>query len=295
MAYDARPRYDYQKVGRVRDYLATVDAETLADALGVHYANHADQNALARRATLAKLLPQLNDRLEDEVQGLLDFQKSIQNEDKENAQARARARSFNAEQRRKEQAALLFNLEFLKFQAIGENLDEATLQRYQKINDEFIPQLEQALTRHQQTGKLSKDHAEPKVAVPPRRNHRREEIARRTALIKRLSEFCELVESVVAGRRIVDEDALSALLKLAYAYLDGNEELNAESVASNAASDELYEYKFVPWQEGESVADYMARRPQEYAKVRASPGYKARMRVRQAEERARARAKGQSP
>ena len=106
----------------------------------------AQDSQVARRATLAKLLPHLNARLEEEAQGLLDFQKFIQDEDKENAQARTRGRAFNAELRRKEQAALLFNLEFLKFQEIREGLDEATLQRYQKINDEFLPQLEQALT-----------------------------------------------------------------------------------------------------------------------------------------------------
>ena len=183
----------------------------------------AQDSQVARRATLAKLLPHLNARLEEEAQGLLDFQKFIQDEDKENAQARTRGRAFNAELRRKEQAALLFNLEFLKFQEIREGLDEATLQRYQKINDEFLPQLEQALTRHRQTGKLSKDHAKPKVAIPPRRNHRREELARRTALIKELTQFCEVVESVVAGTHIVDDETLADLVSRARAYLSDNQ------------------------------------------------------------------------
>ena len=59
----------------------------------------------------------------------------------------------------------------------------------------------------------------PKRRVVPRRNLRREELERRASLIRELTAFCEVVEGVVAGERIVDDETMADLITRARAYL----------------------------------------------------------------------------
>ena len=256
-----QPQYDYQKVGEVRDLLASLDADTLADAFVAHYADHATHSALARKAVLAKMLPHLNARLEDEAQGLLDFQKSVQDEDAVNAKERALGRAFNAEMRRQERAAMFHHLKLLEPELAPEGADQHTKLRHKYAYERLTHKLEEALVRYEHTGRLAKQEPQPRRVIPPRRNYRREELARRTALIKELTQFCEVVESVVAGTHIVDDGTLADLITRARSYIGAN---NQEPTQSCVEYDESQEYHrpLTPQEERDERTDWVFHRGQ---------------------------------
>ena len=187
-------------------------------------ATHAEHSQIARRATLAKLLPELNTKLEDEVQGLLSFQRSIQEEDAANAKERALGRTFNAERRREERQLILFNLELLRLSPEPKGLTEQERKHHQDLTTETMNRLSEALANMRTRGKLVEPETfDKKRTVAPRRNLRREEATRRTELICELTQFCELIEAVVAKRKIVTDDTLEDLIARARAYLSPQE------------------------------------------------------------------------
>ena len=223
-----------------------------------YLAHHAENAQIFRRATLAKMLPQLNARLEDEVQGLLTFQKSVQDEDAVNAKERALGRAFNAEMRRQERAAMFHHLKMLEPQRAPEGADQHTQLRHKYAYERLTHKLEEALVRYEHTGRLAKQEPQPRRVIPPRRNYRREELARRTALIKELTQFCEVVESVVAGTHIVDDGTLADLITRARSYIGAN---NQEPTQSCVEYDESQEYRpLTPQEERDERTQWAFRR-----------------------------------
>ena len=189
-----------------------------------YLAGCARDSSLARRATLAKLLPRLNAKLEDELEGLISLQKSIQEEDKANAKERAIGRAFNSERRRFERQLIILNLELLKLKPMPEGLSEAEREQHEIYQAETMEKLSYALDNLRRRGKLVEaEPPYPKRRVVPRRNLRREELERRASLIRELTAFCEVVEGVVAGERIVDDETMADLITRARAYLSSEE------------------------------------------------------------------------
>ena len=219
------------EAGEVCRYLSSLDPELLTESLANHYADQADKTNEVRRATLAQTLPYLNARLKDELQGLLHFQNSLEAEDQANSHERALGRSFNAERRRQERQAILHNIEQLRLQPMPEGLNQAEQKEHKRAQELTLCRLETALEHLRTNKRLTQEESPPKRPVPPKRNHRREEAARRTALIRELTQFCEVVESVVAGEKIVNEETLEALIRQAHAYLE------SENLDSNETPD----------------------------------------------------------
>ena len=218
------------KLQEVRQYLSNLDPELLTESLANHYAGQASKSAEIRRANLAQLLPHLNDKLEDEVKALLSLQRSIQEEDETNAKERALGRAFNAQRRRDERQLIMFNLELLRLNPTPEGLTEQELRHHQEITTETMNRLTEALENLRTRGKLVEPETfDKKQTIAPRRNLRREEAIRRTEMIRELTQFCELVEQVVAGKKIVDDATMAELIDRAQAYLSPDEHIKEYS------------------------------------------------------------------
>ena len=211
--------YDGEKVAQVRKYFSNLDDEVLADAFILHYAARGDQSEMTRKAMLAQLLPQLNERLKQEAEALLIFQKAIRAEDKANAQQRNLGRAFNAEQRQRERAVVLHNIELIQITPIPKGLSEEDFSKYRHLQECLLHRLDDALARQRTTGRLIARTPQPKAVIRPRRNHRREELTRRLEAIRELMLFCGLVERVVVGEQILDDDGLGDLVGRARMYL----------------------------------------------------------------------------
>ena len=229
MHTDEAPQTTAAKLGEVRQYLSSLSPDLLAEAFANHYADQADKTNEVRRATLAKFLPRLNDRLKDEIQGLLHFQQSISDEDKTNSEERALGRAFNKEIRRMERSAILHNLHMTRMRPEPKDATEEELDDYRKRAAMAELHWEESLRYLRNTGHLVPREKYQKQVVPPRRNLRREEAKRRVEMIRELTQFCEVVEKVVRGTKIVTDEALDDLIQRARVYLD---DIEAEAQGS---------------------------------------------------------------
>ena len=216
------------QLGAVCQYLSDLDPALLAEAFSNHYAEEAGKSAEIRRATLATFLPRLNDRLKDEIEGLLHFQKSISDEDKVNNEERAMGRAFNKEMRHMERKTVLHNLHMTRARPEPEDATEEELDNHRKKAAMEELRWEEALNHLRNTGHLIPRQKLPKQTVPPRRNLRREEAKRRVEMIRELTQFCELVEQVVRGSKIVTDEALDDLIQRARVYLNDIDEAEAQ-------------------------------------------------------------------
>ena len=235
---------------RIAEILASVSRGALCRALEREAEETGAEMGAARRALLAKFLPQLNLKLEDELKGLISLQKSIQEEDKTNAKERAIGRAFNSERRRFERQLVILNLELLKLKPAPEGLTEAEREQHEIYQAETMEKLSCALDNLRTKGKLVEaEPPYPKRTIAPRRNLRREELERRTSLIKELTAFCEVVEGVVAGERIVDDKTMQDLITRARAYLttEGSETEQpvSESVEYSTTEDWQYTQRLI--------------------------------------------------